>query len=85
MTRKDIHNHDTVETMGIVRGGSCDLQPCACFNCDSQGGGFYKAHDGETKWFMGLDSSGQAHFACEECSVLLFNARPYYRESQGHG
>ena len=65
--------------MNIVRGSSMDLQPAACFNCDSRGG-YYRAHEGETRWFMGLDSSGQAHFACEECSVLLFNARPYYRE-----
>jgi hypothetical protein len=69
------------ENQGIEPGSSSDLQPCACFNCDSSGGGVYKLHEGPTKWFMGLDSSGQAHFACEECSVLLFNARPYYRSA----
>lgn len=44
----------------------------SCFNCDSKGGGYYKAHDGETEWFLGLASNGEAHYACKECSVLLF-------------
>ena len=50
--------------------------PAACFNCDDRGGGCYKTHEGDTQWHMGLDASGQAHYACAECSVLLFNARP---------
>lgn len=46
-----------------------------CFNCDSLGGGYYKPHEGETKWFIGLDEYGQANYACEDCSKTLFNAR----------
>ena len=47
-----------------------------CFNCDSTGGGYYKPHDGETTWYIGLDSSGQANYACAECQNLLFDAHP---------
>ena len=50
--------------------------PAACFNCCDRGGGTYKAFEGETEWHMGLDASGQAHYACKECSVLLFDVRP---------
>lgn len=36
----------------------------------------YKPFDGETQWHMGLDASGQAHYACAECAPLLFNVSP---------
>jgi hypothetical protein len=49
----------------------------ACFNCDHVGGAMYKAHDGETTWFLGLTSDGQAHYACEDCKdQSLYNVRP---------
>lgn len=47
-----------------------------CFNCDALGGGYYKPHEDETTWYLGLDATGQANYACEECHPLLFNARP---------
>lgn len=51
-------------------------QAYCCFNCDNLGGGMYKPHTEETEWFMGLTGNGQAHYACKECHVLLFNAFP---------
>jgi len=48
----------------------------SCFNCDSAGGGCYREHEGETTWFIGLDASGQAHYACDECKGHLFNVSP---------
>lgn len=50
--------------------------PSACFNCCSSGGGIYKPFEGETTWHIGLDASGQAHYACAECAPLLFHAHP---------
>ena len=55
---------------------SCDY---CCFNCDSLGGGYYKPHEEKTQWFLGLDASGQANYACAECSVSLFSAHPVRR------
>lgn len=51
-------------------------KPTACYNCCSLGGGLYKPFVGETRWHMGLDENGQAHFACEGCAPGLIDARP---------
>lgn len=50
--------------------------PSACFNCCDAGGGTYRPYEGVTQWHMGLDASGQAHYACAECAPLLFDVRP---------
>lgn len=47
----------------------------ACFNCDNQGGGYYKPHEGKTRWYIG-HTNGQGHYACEECKDMLFDALP---------
>lgn len=47
--------------------------PPSCFNCDSMGGGYYRVHEGETTWYMGLDQNGQAHYACKDCAPQLYN------------
>lgn len=51
-----------------------DEKPGACFNCCSTGGGWYKPYEGETTWWIGLTADGQAHYACDDCAPLLFNA-----------
>ncbi len=48
----------------------------SCFNCDHVGGGLYKPHEVGTRWFLGLEASGQASYACEDCKDALFDARP---------
>lgn len=53
----------------------------SCYNCDSLGGGLYKPHEGETRWFMGLDINGQAHYSCEDCGPGLFNCHPLAPEA----
>ena len=50
-------------------------KPTACFNCCHIGGGYYTEYEGETEWYMGLTSDGQAHYACADCAPSLFNAR----------
>lgn len=44
-----------------------------CFDCCSLGGGYYKPYEGETTWWIGLAQNGQAHYACDDCKVFLFN------------
>ena len=47
----------------------------ACFNCDHAGGGLYRAHQGETSWWLGLEANGQANYACDYCKDALFNVK----------
>lgn len=54
-----------------------------CFNCDSAGGGTYRPHEGETIWYIGLAQGGQAHFACENCKILLFDCHPVHPTTPG--
>jgi hypothetical protein len=56
--------------------------PAACFNCCDERGGTYRPFVGDTQWHMGLDASGQAHYACAECAHLLFGARPINTSSR---
>jgi hypothetical protein len=52
-----------------------------CFNCDALGGGFYKPRTEQPPvWFMGLDSSGEAQFACAGCKDLLFPRWKFHEE-----
>ena len=45
----------------------------SCFNCDSLGGALYKAHEGQTDWYIGLlPSSGVAQIACADCRDALY-------------
>jgi hypothetical protein len=50
--------------------------PSSCGICCHTGGGTYRPFEGVTRWFIGLDSNGQAHYACEGCAPSLFNVRP---------
>jgi hypothetical protein len=49
----------------------------SCGECDHRGGGLYQPHEGETDWFMGLDSNGQAHYLCDNCKDGFFCVHPH--------
>ena len=51
---------------------------CGC--CDHLGGGHYAPRTEPTHWWMGLDSTGQAHFVCDNCKDGLYNVVPQFED-----
>lgn len=49
----------------------------SCHQCDLDGSsGYYRERPEPTHWWLGLDSKGQAHYACTNCATGLFAVRP---------
>lgn len=51
----------------------------ACSNCDAEEGlmgGYFRVREEPTHWWMGLDSTGNANYFCDECKTLGIDVHP---------
>lgn len=67
-----------------VRGQQYGTQ-YSCGGCDATGGGSYQPREEATHWWMGLDSTGQAHYVCTNCRPSFFHITPLYDDDYGTG
>lgn len=72
------HSDDGLGGFDVMRPveGQCYGTQYSCGVCDHTGGGIYLLHETPTHWWIGLSTSGQAHYLCDDCKGALFDVQP---------